>query len=162
KRDNLIPGGRIHNFRHFMDFPENVFRSKSQRRKPFVHPLLTDERVTDVVMKKDVMLNFPYHSFNSVIDLLREASIDPDVTDMKVHAKICSIKKRMNDRSTHFGFVATGNLNEKTAMVYADHCLLTSNQKIMADVNRMFNYLEQPTKEHFLKACKMIIPSPNI
>ncbi|TMI97117.1 MAG: polyphosphate kinase 1, partial [Bacteroidetes bacterium] len=25
KRDNLIPGGRIHNFRHFMDFPENVF-----------------------------------------------------------------------------------------------------------------------------------------
>jgi polyphosphate kinase len=224
KRDNLIPGARIHNFRHFMDFPENVFEKKSDRRKPFVHSLLVGERVTDVVMEKDVMLNFPYHSFSSVIDLLREAAVDPDVIsikitcyrlasqskiinalinaarngkhvtvmlelrarfdeeanlewkdrleeegarvltgipDMKIHAKLCVIKKRVNDRSTHYGFVSTGNLNEKTAMVYADHCLLTSNQKIMADANRIFNFLEQPkTGEHFLKACKMIIPSP--
>src|SRR4029079_4314728 len=47
-------------------------------------------------------------------------------------------------------------------MIYADHCLLTSNQKIMADVNRIFNYLEQPAKEHFLKSCKMIVPTPGI
>ena len=175
-------------------------------------------------MEKDVMLNFPYHSFNSVIDLLREAAVDPDVTsikitcyrlatqskiinalinaarngkhvtvmlelrarfdeeanlewkdrleeegarvltglpNMKIHAKLCVIKKRVNDRNTYYGFVSTGNLNEKTAMVYADHCLLTSNQKIMADANRIFNFLEQPKSgEHFLKACKMIIPSP--
>jgi hypothetical protein len=37
-------------------------------------------RVTDVIVKKDVMLHFPYHSFNTIIDLLREAAIDPDVT----------------------------------------------------------------------------------
>jgi polyphosphate kinase len=225
KRDNLIPGARIHNFRHFMDFPENAFTKKNGRRKPFIHPLLADNRVTDVVMKRDVMLNFPYHSFNSVIDLLREAAVDPNVTsikitcyrlaaqskiinalinavrngkhvtvmlelrarfdeeanlewkerleeegarvltgipNMKIHAKICTIKKRINDRSTYYGFVSTGNLNEKTAMVYADHCLLTSNQKIMADANRIFNFLEQPKSEHFLKACKMLIPSPLI
>jgi polyphosphate kinase len=224
KRDNLIPGGRIHNFRHFMDFPETVFDKKSDRRKPFIHPLLVDERVTDVVMEKDVMLHFPYHSFSAMIDLLREAAVDPDVTsikitcyrlasqskiinalinaarngkhvtvmlelrarfdeeanlewkdrleeegarvltgfpDLKIHAKLCVIKKRINDRSTHYGFVSTGNLNEKTSMVYADHCLLTSNQKIMADANRIFSYLEQPkTGDHFLKACKTIIPSP--
>ena len=47
KRDNLIPGGRIHNFRHFMDFPENVFEKKNDRRKPFVHPLLVEERITE-------------------------------------------------------------------------------------------------------------------
>src|ERR1043165_3229630 len=223
KRDNLIPGGRIHNFRHFMDFPENVFDKKNGRKRPNVHPLLADERVTDVVMEKDVMLNFPYHSFSSVIDLLREAAVDPTVTsikitcyrlatqskiinalinaarngkhvtvmlelrarfdeeanlewkerleeegarvltgipDMKIHAKLCVIKKRVNDRNTYYGFVSTGNLNEKTAMVYADHCLLTSNQKIMADANRIFNLLEQPKSEHFLRACKTIIPSP--
>ena len=80
---------------------------------------------------------------------------------MKIHAKLCVIKKRINDRNTYYGFVSTGNLNEKTAMVYADHCLLTSNQKIMADANRIFNFLEQPKGgEHFLKACKTIIPSP--
>src|SRR5207249_4129100 len=201
-----------------------VFEKKSNRRKPFVHSLLMDERITDVVMEKDVMLQFPYHSFNAVIDLLREAAVDPEVTsikitcyrlasqskiinalinaarngkhvtvmlelrarfdeeanlewkdrleedgarvltgisDMKIHAKLCVIRKRINDRNTYYGFVSTGNLNEKTAMDYADHCLLTSNQKIMADANRIFNYLEQPKSgEHFLKACKTILPSP--
>src|SRR5438309_3587512 len=30
KRDNIIPGGRIHNFRHFMDFPKQVFRNQNK------------------------------------------------------------------------------------------------------------------------------------
>ncbi|TAL41876.1 MAG: polyphosphate kinase 1, partial [Chitinophagaceae bacterium] len=227
KRDNLIPGGRIHNFRHFMDFPENVFKHKSQRRKPFEHPALNDrKRVTDVVTQRDIMLHFPYHSFSPVIDLLREAAIDPDVTTikitcyrvadqsrimnalvnavrngkqvvvilelrarfdeeanldwkerleeegvkvvigmqhMKVHAKICLIKKRVQEKTIQYGFVSTGNLNEKTARIYADHCLLTSNKHIMSDVNRMFNYLEQPKLgTQYLKDCSIIIPSPAI
>ncbi|MGC4036350.1 MAG: polyphosphate kinase 1 [Chitinophagaceae bacterium] len=224
KRDNLIPGGRIHNFRHFMDFPGSVFKEAKKRRASIDHPLLLERRVSDVIMERDVMLHFPYHYFNPVIDLLREAAIDPAVTsiritgyrlaeqsrivnalinavrngkqvtvmlelsarfdeeanlewkerledegvkvligipNMKVHAKLCIIKKRVNDRSTQYGFVSTGNLNEKTARLYVDHCLLTSNQKIMADLNRIFNYLEQPkTGEHWLRQCKTIIPSP--
>ena len=225
KRDNLIPGGRIHNFRHFMDFPRSVFNGEGKRRKPFDHPLLEERRVTDVVMEQDIMLHFPYHSYNPVIDLLREAAIDPDVTsikitcyrlaeqskiinalinavrngkqvmvmlelrarfdeeanlewkerleedgvkvligipNMKVHAKLCVIRKRVNDRIINYGFVSTGNLNENTAKVYADHALLTSNREIMADANRIFNYIEHyKTGIHFLKACTTIIPSPN-
>lgn len=225
KRDNLIPGGRIHNFRHFMDFPEDIFNGKSARRRPFDHPLLLEDRITDVVMRRDVMLHFPYHSFNPVIDLLREAAIDPDVTsikitayrlakqskivnalinavnngkqvtvmlelrarfdeeanlawkerledegvkvligipNMKVHAKLCLIRKRMSDRIVQYGFVSTGNLNESTARVYADHCLLTSNRNIMADINRIFNYIEHyKTGTHFLKACTTLLPSPD-
>jgi polyphosphate kinase len=224
KRDNLIPGGRIHNFRHFMDFPRAVFDGESKHRKPFDHPLLIENRVTDVVLHRDVMLHFPYHSFNAVIDMLREAAIDPNVTaikltcyrlaknskvvnalinavrngkqvtvmlelrarfdeeanleykerleedgvkvligipNMKVHAKICLIRKRLEDKIIHYGFVSTGNLNENTAKVYADHCLLTSNRAIMSDVNRLFNYVEHyKTGAHFLKACTTIIPSP--
>ncbi len=38
KKDHLIPGGRIHNFRHFMDFPSQVFSKPSTRKKPFIHP----------------------------------------------------------------------------------------------------------------------------
>ena len=54
-------------------------------------------------------------------------------------------------------------MNEKTAKVYADHCLLTSDKHIMADVNRIFNYLEQPRLgTQYLKDCSMIIPSPGI
>lgn len=226
KRDNIIPGGRIHNFREFMDFPRDIFTHKSKRRRPFYHPALIENRVTDVVLEKDVMLHFPYHSFNPVIDLLREAAIDPDVTsikitayrlarqsriinalinavrngkqvtvmlelrarfdeeanlewkktledegvkvligipNMKVHAKICVIRKRVQDKIVQYGFISTGNLNESTAKVYADHCLLTSKADIMADANRIFNYIEHyKTGNHFLKACKTIIPSPGI
>jgi polyphosphate kinase len=226
KRDNIIPGGRIHNFREFMDFPKQVFHRESKRKKPIDHPaFLIENRVTDVILRKDVMLHFPYHSFNGVIDLLREAAIDPDVTsikvtcyrlarqskiinalinavrngkqvtvmlelrarfdeeanlewkerledegvkvligipNMKVHAKICVIRKRVQDRIVQYGFVSTGNLNEDTARLYADHCLLTSNPKIMADVNRIFNYVEHhKTGTHFLKACTTLLPSPN-
>jgi polyphosphate kinase len=226
KKGSLIPGGRIHNFRHFMDFPD-VFPKKGQRKKPFVHPsLIKVPRVTDIVLERDIMLHFPYHSFNPVIDMLREAAIDPNVTsikitcyrladnsklinalinavrngkqvtamvelrarfeeeanlewkerledegvkvmisipNLKVHAKLCLIKKRMNNRTIHYGFVNTGNLNEKTAMIYGDHCLLTANRNIMADVNRMFDYLEKWKDGNSpLKACKTLVPCPTI
>jgi len=80
-----------------------------------------------------------------------------------VHSKICSIRKKVKDKYIHYGFVSTGNLNEKTARVYADHCLLTSNEKIMADINRIFSYLEDPkTGSHHLRNCDTIIPSPHL
>lgn len=225
KRDNIIPGGRIHNFREFMDFPKQVFKNQNQRRKPLDHPALEEKRVTDVVLQRDLMLHFPYHSFNPVIDLLREAAIDPDVTtikitayrlakqskiinalinavrngkqvtvmlelkarfdeeanlrwkerleeegvkvligipNMKVHAKLCVIRKRVSDSVVQYGFISTGNLNEDTAKVYADHCLLTSNKAIMSDANRIFNYIEHyKTGTHFLRACTTLLPSPN-
>ena len=225
-KDNIIAGGRIHNFMDFINFPETVFQIKSNRKKPFTHPLLKQANsVTNVILEKDVMLHFPYHSFDSVIDLLREAAIDPDVVsikitcyrlaarskvinaltnavrngkqvtvmlelkarfdeeanlvwknvledagvkvligvpDLKVHAKLCLIKKRINNVTTHYGFVSTGNLNEKTAKVYSDHCLLTSDRNIMADVNRIFLYLENPkNRSEFLKACNTLIVSPD-
>lgn len=224
KKDNLIPGGRIHNFRHFMEFPD-VFSKKSTRKKPFQHPLLAGtSRVTDIILENDVMLNFPYHSFNPVIELLRESAIDPDVVsikitayrlaanskiinalinavrngkqvtvmielrarfeeeanlewkekleeegvkvligipNMKVHAKLCIIRKRIQNRTIQYGFVSTGNLNESTAKIYSDHCLLTAHRGIMADINRIFLYIERyKTRPDLLKTCKSLIPCP--
>lgn len=224
KKGNIIPGGRIHNFRHFMEFPD-VFPRKGQRKKPFLPPLLgKSHRITDIVLERDLMLHFPYHSFNPVIDMLREAAIDPDVTsikitcyrlasnskvinalinavrngkqvtammefrarfdeeanlewkdrleeegvnvidiipNMKVHAKLCLIRKKEAKRAIYYGFVSTGNLNEKTATMYGDHCLLTSNRNIMADVNRMFSYMEKwKNGPAPLRACKTLIPCP--
>ncbi len=50
---------------------------------------------------------------------------------------------------------------KKRRLVYGDHCLLTSDRNIMADVNRIFTYLENPkTREQYLKACKTLIVSP--
>lgn len=224
-KDNLIPGGRIHNFKDFMNFPDVVFKPTAGRRKSFMHPQLKNANsISDIIQKKDILLNFPYHSFDSLIDLLRESAIDPNVTTikitcyrlaqkskvinaltnavrngkqvtvvielrarfdeeanlewknnleeagvkvligvpkMKVHAKICLIKKTIQNKTIQYGFVSTGNLNEKTAAVYSDHCLLTSDKNIMGDIERIFNYLESPrTGEHYIKDCKHLMVSP--
>ncbi len=224
-KENLIPGERIHNFKDFMNFPDSLFAIKSDRKKPFPHALLKHaDSVTNVIMEKDVLLNFPYHSYDSVIDLLREAAIDPHVQSIKitcyrlasrskvinaltnavrngkqvtavielrarfdeeanlmwkeeledagvkvllglphqkVHAKLCLIKKKVDNVTTHYGFVSTGNLNEQTALLYGDHCLLTSNKKIMADVSRIFIYLENPkTRTGLLGSCKTLMVCP--
>jgi polyphosphate kinase len=85
KKDNLIPGGRIHNFKDFINFPASVFRDFKARQKPFVPPVLTQPcRIMEVLNRKDIMLHFPYHSFDPVIDLLREAAIDPFVLSIKI------------------------------------------------------------------------------
>jgi polyphosphate kinase len=81
--------------------------------------------------------------------------------NQKVHAKICLIRKRKGNRTIHYGFVSTGNLNESTARFYGDICLLTSDRHIMADVNRMFSYMEKPKSglKH-LKLCKTLLVAP--
>ena len=223
-KSSIIPGGRIHNFKHFMDFP-NVFPQSKKKVNAFIHPELKSSlRVTDVIQKKDILLNFPYHSFGKIIDLLREAAIDPDVVsiritayrlasdskvinalinasrngkkvevmlelkarfdeeanlywksvleeegvkvilgipNMKVHAKVCVIKKRTGNKTIQYGFVSTGNLNEKSSAIYSDFCLLTSNRSIMADINRIFFYLENPVaRKNTLGECKTLMVSP--
>ncbi|MCU0403851.1 MAG: hypothetical protein MUE99_04820 [Chitinophagaceae bacterium] len=55
RKDNIIPGGRIHNFRHFMDFPD-VFKHTKQRKPSFLHPDFDDgKRVTDTILEKDAI-----------------------------------------------------------------------------------------------------------
>jgi polyphosphate kinase len=92
KNANLIAGGRIHNFKAFMNFPKEVFSDIVPRPKPFVHPLLKQPcRIMSVIEKRDVLLHFPYHSFDSVIDLLREAAIDPAV--QSIHMTVYRLAK---------------------------------------------------------------------
>ncbi len=86
EEDTLRGGGRYHNFRDFMSFPniggDNFVYPEF---KPLEHPLLKDNpSLLKVIRERDIMLHYPYHSFHYVIDLLREASIDPQVTAIKM------------------------------------------------------------------------------
>lgn len=86
KGDNLIPGGRYHNFKDFMRFP-TLGRKDLEYEKitPLRHPDLKHfHSILDVIDKKDVMLHYPYQSFSYFIDLLREAAIDPKVRSIKI------------------------------------------------------------------------------
>jgi polyphosphate kinase len=81
--------------------------------------------------------------------------------NLKIHTKICIIKKVIDNKTIRYGFIATGNLNEETALVYADYFFLTSNRKIMKDINRVFKALEDSSIDwEKLKSCKSLLLSP--
>ncbi|HPR58833.1 MAG TPA: polyphosphate kinase 1 [Bacteroidales bacterium] len=84
--DNQRGGGRYHNFKDFMDFPK-VGSSKLvyPPMPPMPHPGLTiHSSILNEIRKRDIMLHYPYQSFQYIVDLLREASIDPDVRSIKM------------------------------------------------------------------------------
>lgn len=86
KEDNPIPGGRYHNFKDFISFPNVGHPNLSYKKfKALKHPDLKDQSsILKVIKKKDVLLTYPYQSFDHIIDFLREASIDPKVQSIKI------------------------------------------------------------------------------
>lgn len=84
--DNLISGGRYHNFKDFISFP-NVGSPNLEFTpiQPLQHPKLKPyTSILKVVNQQDILLHYPYHNFNYFIDLLREAAIDPKVRSIKI------------------------------------------------------------------------------
>ena len=84
--DTLIPGARYHNFKDFMAFPDYGRKDWKYPIRSFLpHPDFERKRsLLAVIENKDVLLHYPYQPFHYMIDLLREASIDPDVTSIKI------------------------------------------------------------------------------
>ena len=221
--DSLIPGGRYHHRRDYMNFPQ--FKNQNlqyDKVDPVPIPGLSLEKsIIKAVDKKDFLLYTPYHSFSYLIKFLREAALDPEVTTikitiyrlsklsnvasalinavkngkkvlvqielqarfdetnnityaeqmeaagvqlifgipgLKVHSKIGLIEKNVNGKKKRYGFISTGNFNEDTAKIYTDYTLLTSNQKILKEVNKVFNFLQVHYK---LKKYKHLIVSPH-
>jgi polyphosphate kinase len=85
KTDNIIPGGRYHNFKDFLRFPDLDLPEYSRIVPSPVpcHQIKAGESIFSAVRKKDLFFYFPYHSFDHFIDLLRDASIDPHVKSIK-------------------------------------------------------------------------------
>jgi polyphosphate kinase len=85
KDDVVIGGGRIHNFKDYMDFPmlgdEHLYYKPVEpvKHKDIVH----GQTYLKTISMGDILFHFPYHSFFHFIDLLREASIDPKVVEIK-------------------------------------------------------------------------------
>lgn len=80
------------------------------------------------------------------------------VTGLKVHSKMCVIEREENDKLVRYGFVSTGNFNESTAKIYTDFTLLTSDSKILKDVNKVFDFFQVNYK---VNRYKHIITSPH-
>ena len=76
----LEAGGRYHLMRNLMKFPHIRPDLENINPPSLQHPAIKrDESIFKVIEKKDIFLNYPYHTFNHCIDFLREAAIDPKV-----------------------------------------------------------------------------------
>ncbi|WP_069659116.1 polyphosphate kinase 1 [Arcticibacter eurypsychrophilus] len=220
--DGLIPGNRYHNFRNFISFP-NVGRAELEYHKDAPLPVKNldlGKSIFSQIAKRDYLINLPYQSFDYIIHFLREAAIDPKVTeinitvyrlaansrvinalinaakngkkvnclvelkarfdeqnniywmnkleeegvnvsyglqDYKVHSKICLVTRMEKGKPVYYASLATGNFNEKTAKLYADHSIFTTHQGIGNELKRLFKGLD---KKVFYDDYKFLVVSP--
>ncbi len=84
--DSLIAGGRYHNSKDFMSFPEVGSRKLEYRPLPPipVPELECDASIFQCLRQQDVLLYYPYHSFNYITDLMQAAAIDPQVRSIRI------------------------------------------------------------------------------
>ena len=113
--DNIIPGGRYHNFKDFMAFPNlgdpHLEYSKTD---PISHPeIKPGKSIINLVSRKDLLLYYPYQKYSHFIDLLREASMDPNVRVIKV----CLYRIGQLSRVTNMLINAARNGKEVTVVM---------------------------------------------
>lgn len=75
----------------------------------------------------------------------------------KVHSKICLVTKIEKGKPVHYAALSTGNFNEKTAQIYADHTLLTRSRRLTGDLVQVFKALN---KGMFPRDLKHLVVSP--
>ena len=63
------------------------------------------------------------------------------MTHLKTHSKIALVVKRIGGELTSFVHLGTGNYNDKTAKLYTDMGIITTNEQIAEDAINFFNYL---------------------
>ncbi len=221
--DSVIPGGRYHNRRDYMDYP-SLGRTDLlyQKINPLpVKGLSLERSIFSTIAQKDYLLYTPFHTFSYVVKFLREAALDPQVKTikitiyrlaqishvasslinaakngkkvtvsielqarfdeqanidyaeqmksdgvnlmfgvkgLKVHSKMCVIEREEEMELVRYGFISTGNFNESTAKLYTDFTLFTADQRILKELNKVFNFFETNYK---IFRYKHIITSPH-
>jgi polyphosphate kinase len=220
--ENIIPGGRYHNFKDFISFPNVGDASLEYPQVPVLPAADINLRknLFDQITKKDYLFTLPYQYFEYILHLLREAAIDPKVKSIeitiyrvakhsaimnalinaarngkkitvmvelkarfdeennlyyserlqeegievihgpnnkKVHAKLCLITRREENRNVHYSILSTGNFNEKTAKIYSDHYLFTADKEIGKEVHQVFQLFRNPNTK--IKFHRLLVAS---
>ena len=85
-KENAIAGGRYHNKRDLMGFPD--FGRKDLCHPPMLttqHPIVSKEKsILKTLAKEDILIHYPYQTFTNLLDFLREAAIDPNVRTIRI------------------------------------------------------------------------------
>ena len=113
-----------------------------------------------VLVQIELQARFDEENNIRVAEILKLAGVELifGVKGLKIHSKICLIERRQNNNKEFYGFISTGNFNESTAEVYTDYTLFTSNQAILKDVSKVFEFLKVNYK---IQKYKHLIVSPH-
>lgn len=84
--DAFIPGGRYHNLKDLMSFPKIGLKNGYYEPLPAIRNTTFDDfdSYFDAIKKKDIMVHYPYQTFNHLIDFLKEAALDPNVKTIRI------------------------------------------------------------------------------
>ena len=84
--DSIIPGGRYHNSKDFMKFPNVGGPELEYEKFDRIDPvqLVRAKSIFSAIDQNDILLHYPYQHFRSYVHFLREAAIDPEVKEIKI------------------------------------------------------------------------------
>ncbi len=72
------------------------------------------------------------------------------IPKLKVHAKIAMVIRKKGSKYGDQAYLGTGNFNEKTARLYGDHGLFTSNPEVVSEVKELYKHLvDQKVRPEF-------------
>lgn len=113
--ESINSSGRYHQMRDLMKFPKiSKALEYSIPREIQHHKIQPFTSILNIVKKKDVLLAFPYHSFNHLIDFLREAAMDPKVEEIYITLY------RVADRSKIINALINAAKNNKRVVVLVE------------------------------------------
>ncbi|CAI8164418.1 MAG: Polyphosphate kinase [Pseudidiomarina mangrovi] len=70
------------------------------------------------------------------------------IQGLKAHAKLLLVQRMEQGQVRRYGYLGTGNFNEKTAEIYTDFGLFTAHPTICHEIEQVFHYLEQPYRRY--------------
>jgi len=113
-----------------------------------------------VLVQIELQARFDEENNIKVSQQLKSAGVEIifGVKGLKVHSKICLIERIEEKKKRLYGFLSTGNFNESTAKIYSDFTLFTSNNKILKEVKKVFEFLQSNYK---IFEYKHLIVSPH-
>lgn len=114
-----------------------------------------------VTVQIELQARFDEASNISYAEQMQEEGINLifGVKGLKVHSKICVVERvEEDDEVTRYGFVSTGNFSESSARIYTDVTLFTSDNRILKDISKVFEFFEVNYRVH---RYKHLIVSPH-
>ena len=110
--DSIIPGGKYHNKKDYMNFPIlNNDLAYDKIEQLVIKDFYKHKTVFESIDERDFLVHTPFHKFNHILTFLSEASIDPEVK------RICITIYRLSKLSSVANTLINAAKNGKEVVV---------------------------------------------